>query len=137
MSDGSNATQDFNIGVANETHTSNADTIAESVFIHVDGGSTNITAECDDGTNETAATDTTIDYTEGTAIANRVYFTIDMRSPSDIQIYVNGALVLGATTFSVAAKTGTWFLLVHLEKSSSTDVYKVGVDYLRAYLAQE
>lgn len=136
ISDGSNATQDFNIGVANGTHASDADDITESVFIHIDGNSTNIAAESDDGTTQVAATDTTVDYTEGSAVANQVEFWLDMRSPADVQIYVNGANVLPSSVFDVSAATGPWFLLAHLEKSSSTDVFKVGVDALAAHLAQ-
>lgn len=137
MSDGSNSTQDFNIGIANATHASDADSITESCFIHVDGGSTNIAAESDDGTTEVAATDTTKDYTEGVDQAQRVHFMMDGRDPSDVQIYVNGDLVLSATTFGISAATGPLALLVHLEKSSSTDVYKVSVEHFAVRLMQQ
>jgi len=132
INDGSNATQDFNIGVANGTHASDADQITESLFIHVDGNSTNLAVESDDGTTEVAATDSTIDYTEGSSVSERVEFWMDLRDPADIQVYINGSLVLGATAFKLDAATGPLGLLAHLEKSSSTDVYKVGVDWLRA-----
>jgi hypothetical protein len=137
LSDGSNATQDFNIGIANGTHASDADAITESCFIHIDGNSTNINAESDDGTTEVAATDTTADYTEGSAVAQRVEFWMDLRDPADIQIYVNGSLVLGSTVFKLDAATGPLFLLAHLEKSSSTDTYKVAVDWLRVRFSEQ
>jgi hypothetical protein len=107
------------------------------VFIHLDGNGTPINVESDDGTTEVAATDTTLDYTEGSEVANRVYFTIDMRNPADVQVYVNGALVLGSTVFNVSAATGPWRLLVHLEKTASTDTYRVAVDELRARFAEQ
>lgn len=137
ISDGANATQDFNIGVANATHASDADSITESIFIHIDGNSTNIAAESDDGTTEVAATDTTIDYTEGSTLSCRAEFWMDMRDPADVQIYVNGAAVLTSTVFGVGAAVGPWFLLAHLEKSTGTDTYKVAVDWLRARFAEQ
>lgn len=135
--DGSNSTQDFNIGVANGTHATDADSITESCFIHVDGGSTNLAAESDDGTTEVAATDTTIDYTEGAAVANRVHFLMDGRNPADIQIYINGVAVLTSTVFDISAATGPLGLLVHLEKSTGTDVYKIVVDKLAVRLMEQ
>jgi len=137
MVDGSNATQDFNIGVANATHASDADSIAESVFIHVDGNSTNLAAESDDGTTEVAATDTTKDYTEGVDVAQRVHFVMDGRNPADVQIYIDGVNVLPNSTFDVSAATGPLGLLVHLEKSAGTDVYKVGVEHLAVRLMEQ
>lgn len=137
LSDGAGTVVDCNIGVANGTHASDADSITESVFVHLDANNTNINVESDDGTTEVAATDTTLDYTEGAAVANRVEFWIDMRDPADVQIYVNGALVLGSTVFNVDAATGPLFLLAHLEKSSSTDTYKIAIDRFCAHYMEQ
>lgn len=137
ISDGAGTVVDVSLGVANATHASDADSITESVFIHLDANNTNINAESDDGTTEVNATDTTTDYTEGSAVANRVEFWMDMRNPADVQIYVNGVLMLGSTVFNVDAATGPFFLLAHLEKSSSTDTYKIAVDWLRARLSEQ
>jgi hypothetical protein len=134
---GAGSTPDVSIGVASATHASDADSIAESVFVHLDGNNTNINAESDDGTTEVAATDTTADYTEGSDVANRVYVTMDFRNPADVQIYVNGALVLGSTVFNVNAAVGPLFPLVHLEKTSSTDVYKLAIDWFRVRLMEQ
>lgn len=109
-----NAAGDLNIGVANGTHASDADSITESCFIHMDGASLNINAESDDGTTEVAATDTTVDAVVGTPF----HVVIDGRDESDIQLYINGALVLGSTVFTLAAATGPLKALVHWEKSS-------------------
>ena len=137
ISDGSGTAPDFNIGVANGTDSDNADDITESIFIHLNGNEVNVYAESDDGTVEVNATDTTVDYTEGSALASRVYFTIDMRNPADVQVYVNGALVLGSTVFNVNVAAGPWFLLAHLEKTAAADTYKVAIDQLAARLAEQ
>lgn len=107
---------DLNVGVANGTHASDADSITESVFAHFDmGADANIDAESDDGTTEVAATDTTKDWAAGTP----VHVVIDGRDHTDIQIYINGVLVLGASTFTLADGTGPLKALFHLEKSSN------------------
>jgi hypothetical protein len=127
-SDGAGTVVDVNLGIANGTHATDADSITESVFFHLDANNTNINAESDDGTTEVAATDTTTDYTEGSAVANRKELWIDMRDPADVQLYVDGVNVLPATTFNVDASTGPWFLLFHMEKTSSTDTYQIVLD---------
>lgn len=131
ISDGSGSNTDVSIGVANATHASDADSITESLFIHLDGNDVNIKAESDDGTTEVAATDTTIDYTEGSTIGQRIEFWMDTRNPADVQIYINGSLVLPATVFNISAATGPLFPLVHVEKTASTDTYKIAIDWLR------
>lgn len=132
VDDGDASAIDFNIGAANGTHASDADAITESIFIHTDGNVVNILAESDDGTTEVNATDTTIDYALGT----RFEFWIDMRDPSDCQIYINGVLVLPGTVFDVSAATGPFKLLVHLEKSSDNTTAEYHVDRLQARIQQ-
>lgn len=117
---GSTSAVDFNVGVANGTDTADADLIAESVFFHIDGASTAIKAESDDGTTDVPATDTTKTISAGSAVANRTELWIDMRDPTSIKMYVDGVRVLTGTTFLLTAATGPIGLLVHLEKSSST-----------------
>jgi len=109
---------DLSIGVANATHASDADSIAESAFFHFDlGADLNIDAESDDGTTEVAATDTTIDFAVGTPVR----LTLDGRDPSDVKYYVNGVEVLNATANlgNIALAVGPLFALFHLEKSSN------------------
>lgn len=127
VDDGSGAAIDFNIGVANATHASDADAITESCFLHLDGNVLDLFAESDDGTTEVAATDTTVNIVLGTS----VHFVIDGRDPADIQIYVNGVLQLTATVFVLTAATGPLKLLAHLEKSSDAMVGEYYIDYLR------
>jgi predicted RecA/RadA family phage recombinase len=133
VDDGDATAIDFNIGVANATHASDADSITESCFIHLDGNTLDLFAESDDGTTEVAATDTTVNIALGTP----VHFVIDGRDPADIQIYVNGVLMLGATTFVLSAATGPLKLLAHLEKSSDDTTAEYYVDYLRVRTMQE
>lgn len=108
------AAADANFGLANATHASDADSIIESLFIHLDGGSTNIAAESDDGTTEVAATDTTADYTVGTPFLAQW----DLRDNSDIQLYVNGVNMLPSSVFKLNAATGPLKLMAHIEKTS-------------------
>ena len=133
ITNGDAAAVDFNIGVANATHASDADTITESCFIHVDGASVNILAESDDGTTEVAATDTTVDFTAGTPF----HFLIDGRNTADIQIYVNGVHVLPNSVFKLDAATGPMKLLAHLEKSADDSPGPFNLDSFRVRIANE
>jgi hypothetical protein len=117
---GSTSAVDLNFGLANGTSTTDADAITESVFFHIDGGALDILAESDDGTTEVNATDTTVNITAGSAVANRVEFWIDARNPSDIQLYIDGVNVLPSTVFTLGAATGPIGLLAHLEKTTGT-----------------
>lgn len=134
---GSGAAVDFNIGIANGTSTTDADAITESVFFHIDGGALDILAESDDGTTEVAATDTTIDATAGSAVANRFEFWIDTRTPADVQLYVNGVNVLPNSTFTLAASAGPFGLLAHVEKTTGTTTGKFIIDAFRARYAEQ
>lgn len=133
VDDGSGTAVDISMGIANATHATDADSITDSVFIHLNANDVNIYAESDDGTNEVNATDSTIDYTAGT----RVEFWLDMRNPADIQMYLDGVLILPFTTFNVSASTATWKLFFHVEKTSSTDTYEIDLDFLKARLAEQ
>ncbi len=113
----SGAATDFNIGIANDTHATSGDTITEAVFLHFDNA-LDIYAESDDGTTEVAATDTTVDATEGVYID----FAFDCRDLNDIQIYLDGVLVLPDTVFKLNAATGPIKLLTHVEKTTGTEV---------------
>lgn len=117
---GSTNAVDFNLGIANGTSASDADAITEHVLLHIDGGALDIFLQSKDGTTTVTATDTTVDATAGSAVANRFELWIDTRDPADVQCYVNGALVLTATVFTLAAATGPLGLLAHLEKTTGT-----------------
>jgi predicted RecA/RadA family phage recombinase len=133
VDDGDAAAIDFNIGLANATHASDADAITESCFLHLDGNALDLFAESDDGTTEVAATDTTVNIALGTP----VHFVMDGRNEADIQIYVNGVLQLGSTVFKLDAATGPMKLLAHLEKSSDDTTAEYYIDYLRVRIANE
>lgn len=133
IDDGDATAIDFNIGVANATHATDADSITESCFLHLDGNTLDLFAESDDGTTEVAATDTTVNIALGTP----VHFVIDGRNPADIQIYVNGVLMLGSTVFKLDAATGPLKLLAHLEKTSDDTTADYRVNYLRVRTAEQ
>jgi len=133
QTNGDAAAFDFNCGVANATHASDADSITESCFLHIDGNSVNILAESDDGTTEVAATDTTIDFTAGTPF----HFVMDGRNPADVQIYINSVLMLPDTVFNIAAATGPLKLLAHAEKSSDDSPGTIQINRLRVRTAKQ
>ncbi len=141
ISDGAGTAADINLGIASATHATDADSIAEHLFLHLDANNTNINLQSKDGTTTVASTDTTIDYTESSTLANRVEFWMDGRTKSggtaDIQCYVNAALVLGSTVFRLDNAVGPLFLLAHMEKTSSTDQYELALDFLRVRIMQQ
>lgn len=138
-SDGAGTVVDINVGVASDTHATDADSIAIHLFMHLDANNVNINFQSKDGTTTVASTDSTIDYTEDTGflLANRVFVQMDIRDPSDIQIYVNGALVLPATVFRLDNAASEVRLLLHAEKTSSTDTYEFALDEFRGYFAKQ
>jgi predicted RecA/RadA family phage recombinase len=117
---GSTSDVDINFGLANGTSTTDADAVTEHVFFHIDGGSTDIRAQSKDGTTTVNATDTTVDFSVGSSVANRCELWIDARNPADVQLYVDGVNVLPNTVFRLDAATGPLGLLAHVEKTSGT-----------------
>lgn len=139
---GTGAAVDFNIGIADGTSTTDADAITASVFVHVDGASTNLNVECDDGTTDVASVDTTLDLTEGSAVANRIEIWIDARVATAVKTYINGVRVLdgttgASTTLNIGGATGPFGLLAHLEKTTGTTTAKFIVDALRLRTMQQ
>lgn len=137
VSDGAGTDVDVSLGVANDTHATDADSITESVFIHLNANSTTIYAESDDGTNEISATDTTKTYTEGATFSSRKSIMFDMRDKSSVKIYVDGVRVLTGSTFNVSQAAGPWRLLAHVEKTAATDTYQISVDKMRARIMEQ
>lgn len=123
---GDDAALDINIGVANGTHATDADSITESVFFHLDGSALDIKAESDDGTTEVTATDTTIDAVDDT------YFEvwIDARDLTDIKLYIDGVQVLSGSTFKLDAATGPLKALAHIEKTSNDTTADVRIGHM-------
>lgn len=127
---------DVSVGVANATHATDADSITESAFIHLDSsGSTNILAESDDGTTEVAATDTTADWTAGTAF----HIMLDGRDASNVKYYINGAEVLSATANlgNIALATGPLKAIFHVEKSSNDSLFSIRLNKLEVRLTAD
>lgn len=128
---------DISLGFADGTHASDADQIAKSCFIHIDGGSQDILAESDDATHETTATDTTVNYTAGSDIDSRFECWIDTRNPSSVAFYVNAVRVLSSTTFNMSSASGVLKLLVHAEKSASNGTLDLVIDRCCARCAEQ
>lgn len=136
-SDGAGTVVDANIGIANATHATDADSITEHMFVHLDANNTNINLQSKDTGTTVASSDTTVDYSEGSAVANRVEVWFDLRTPADVQAYVNGVNVLPATVFNLDAVVGPLFLLAHLEKTSAADTYEWSIERLCARFAEQ
>lgn len=128
---------DASIGVASTTHATDADSIAQHLLVHMDGGSTAIFLQSKDGTTTVAATDSTKTYTTGTSGSVRKEVWFDFSDPADVQIYVDAVNVLPATVFNVSAGASTWKLLAHIEKTSSTDTHKIDIDWLRVRMKEQ
>jgi hypothetical protein len=124
--DGTSVT-DFVVGMADDDHASDADSIDEFVGFSFNGGSANIYAESDDGTTHVGATDTLADKTEGTEF----HVWIDARNNEDVQLYVNAANVLPASTFKLDKATGPMKFLAQVEKTASTETFKARITYAR------
>lgn len=135
--DGAGTAADFNIGVANATHATDADAITEHIFLHLDANATAIKIQSKDTSTTVAATDTTKVYVQGEAVANRVEVWFDFADPADVQVFVNGENVLAATAFNLGAVASTLFLLCHLEKTSSADVYRSVIERLTARYSEQ
>jgi len=130
---GDDAALDINFGLANDTHATDADAITESAFFHLDGGDLSLCCECDDGSNETAATDTLVDLVDDIFYD----FRIDVTDKSDIKFFYRavGATtwtrLLPDTTFSMAAATGALTPIVHVEKENNDTTADVRLDKVR------
>lgn len=134
---GAGASPKLNIGVANATG-ADATTATESAYIHADGFSGKIWASSKDPITTVAATDTTLTYTAGSAVASRVHVLIDGRNLASVKFYINGVQALSATTFRLDNATGPLFLIAHLAKVSATvDVYEVDVERARVWYSEQ
>jgi predicted RecA/RadA family phage recombinase len=120
---GDDAAFDLNVGLADDTHATDADTIVSSLFAHFNGNDLNIYLESDNAAAEVAATDSTIDFVVGTPFL--VQF--DLRDWADIQIYINGVLALPNSTFTLAGVAGPLKLLAHMEKTANDSPGNVAV----------
>jgi predicted RecA/RadA family phage recombinase len=117
---GDDAAHDLNVGLADASHATDADSITSSLFLHMDGNSLNLNIESDNAAAEVAATDTTLDAVVGTPFLVQW----DLRSWSGIKCYINGLRVGDGTTGTLVALTlagvaGPLKLLAHAEKTAN------------------
>jgi hypothetical protein len=126
VANGSDATVDINIGLANGTNAADADSITEHVFFHIDGGSLVINAQSKDGTTTVAAVTTTVSAVVGTYNE----FWIDARDPSNVKLYIDAVRVLSGSTFKLNAGTGPMKALVHIEKTTGTATGSIATELL-------
>jgi hypothetical protein len=131
--------QDFTIGAANGTHATDFETVAEFVAVHLDGNDTKIYLESDDGTTDVAPTDSTHDLHRGLDL-QRARRRLDRHARSDRRAGLHQRRARAGRDGVHAERrrrpAGS-FLIAHLEKTATTDTYKVAVDWLRARLVRE
>lgn len=130
---GNNAALDVNIGLASASHATDFEAIAEFVAVHLNGNALDIFAHSDDGVTDVALTDTTVNAVDDT------YFEVwlDARNPADVQIYIDGVLVLGATVFTLGAAVGPLKPILHIEKTNNATPADVRIDFCRVRIAEQ
>ena len=134
--DGSGTTPDLSLGIADGTHASDADSIAQSVFFHLDGKRPRSTPSAT--TARTRPPRRPRPRPTPKARLWRVASRVDRRARLvERQVLRQRCGVASGTTFSIAAASGTLFLLAHLEKTIGTDVYRVAVDKFRVRTGQQ
>jgi len=89
-------------------------------------GSNAVVCESDDGTTDLD------DKASGVSlVATYKEFVIDFTGgKSDVKFYIDGARVASTTTFSMAAATGSLQPFVQIQKTASTNVNSVTIDYV-------
>lgn len=116
---GDNAALNINIGLASGSHATDFQTVSQFVAFRFKGSDLSIWGESDDGSTDVAAVDTTLNATDDTEFV----CWIDCRDKSNCKLYVNGVRVLNgttgaATTLTLAAYSGSLFLIIHMTKTS-------------------
>lgn len=130
---GDDAALDINFGVADDTHATDMDSATVSALFHLDGADLSLCCESDDGTAETAATDTTVDLVDDTFYD----FRVDLTDKSDVKFFyravgaVSWTQLLSSTTFDLSNYTGTLTPIVHVEKTSNDTTADVRLDFCR------
>lgn len=129
---GDNAALDINFGLASDSHATDFDAVAEFVAFHLDGNDLSLKVQSDDGTTDTAITDTGFDLVDDTFYK----FKIDFNDLKNVKFYyapLGGEYrqVAGSTTFDVSAATANWTPIVHVEKTSDDTVADVRLDRWR------
>lgn len=99
-----------------------------AAFLQTLGNSANIVEYVDDNTTVTADVDTTID---NSLTVNRDEIII-IRPNGDVELYIDGARVLGSTALSVGAPTTYFGGMINLEKTATTDAGAVNLQYAEA-----
>lgn len=129
---GDDAALDINFGLASDTHATDFDAIAEFVAFHLDGNDLSLKIQSDDGTTDTAITDTGVDLVDNTTFKFKIDFTV----LTDVKFYyapLGGTYrrLLPDTKFNVAAATANWTPIVHVEKTSNDTTADVRLDRWR------
>lgn len=132
VNNGAGAAAVVNLGIASGTHATNASAITDRLFLLINENSTKLWLQSADGTTTVAATDTTLTFAVGAALAQRVEVWLDLRDPTNVKCYINGVQVLANLVFRVDAAANEFHLLAHMVKTASTDTSELALDWMRA-----
>lgn len=131
---GDDASLDIDVGLASGSHATDFESVANFAVLHLDGNALSINVMSDDGTTDVAAVDSTIDAVDDTYFE----FWIDVRDPSDVQIYVNGVdAVPAGTTLDLSAASNALKAICEIEKTSNDTVADVRIDFLKVRTADQ
>jgi hypothetical protein len=118
-------------------HNAAIDTVAVSCWFRVDGGSTAITVETDDGTNETSKIATASDFVVAAATGDDdgwLVYRIDATNPANVKFFINGRPVATSQTFDISADPDEHLQPVfRITKSSNDTPGKYEVDYVKIW----
>jgi len=88
-------------------------------------GSTAVVLETDDGTTDTD------DVASGQALSTAFRrFAIDFSNKADVKFFIDGRRVASGTTFSMAAATGSLQPFFQIQKTATTAVDSLVIDYV-------
>jgi len=130
---GDNSALDIDIGLSNGSHATDFESVTEYVAFHLDGNTLDLDAHSKDGFSNVSITDTTINLTEGTYVE----CWIDCRDQDDIQMYVDGVLVLGSSRFTLNGATGPVKPIIMMEKTSDDTVADLRVAFAQVRIAEQ
>ena len=121
---------DISIGMADGTDATDFQSVGAFCTIHVDGGSQNILVQSDDP--DVAPVDSNIDWVAAVPFS----VVIDGRDTADIKLYINGIRETAtSTTLAIETAASGLKAVVHIEKTTGTNVATVTVSNLKVLTA--
>jgi len=127
---GDDVSVDFDWGLASDDHATDFESIACFAAFHLDGNTLDLDVHSDDGTNDTAPTDTLVNLVDD----EWREFKIDCTDTSDVKFFTRllgtnaWTQLLSTTTFDISNYTGTLTPIVMVEKTSNNSTFDLRLD---------